>query len=567
MRPWCFENPTVRSPFRLRDGLIALSKSPLQGHLRGKEKEVEFRNLLGELGIVSLGSDASSSVGRKWRLAMNRRGFLYPDVPTTDYCSQSDIGALDTITPNGWRLIQADSVPGMQECFLRSLAAYYIPSSFENGYDYPAFSPLRHTLAVMLALEKATTENYLSFVEIAAIIQLSSSADMHSDVVARVLELRDRRHSAGRKKQFDAQELVNTSAIHGRKPQTFADYADTNIRYLKATGLVQSKGRGIALVPEKHLFIEKLVEDTQFPDSERAFYTGLCNGADLPTDNKDAALVVLDDLLLQLTKRGIPFDLTDRLLSTPADIGSVRHEIEAILSDLKEEDYAARQAGEWEEISGYMDLLIHRGRGAKTLASGVDIEIPQAEAPAYFEWVLWRAFLAINSLKNKPYDARRFKIDQDFLPVGTAPGNGPDLIFEFDEFVLVVEVTLTDNSRQEAAEGEPVRRHVARIVESHEGKRVYGLFIANKVDTNTVETLRIGFWYKPDDSKMALQIVPITLEQFKHIFCAGFMSGALSPGLIQEFLRDCLAVSNHDAPGWKLEIERTVQEKINFLLK
>lgn len=210
-----------------------------------------------------------------------------------------------------------------------------------------------------------------------------------------------------------------------------------------------------------------------------------------------------------------------------------------------------------------MELLINRRRGAKKmLPNGEEIEIPQAEAPAYLEWVLWRAFLAINSLKNKPYESRRFKIDQDFLPVGTAPGNGPDLIFEFEEFILVVEVTLTDNSRQEAAEGEPVRRHVARIVENSAGKRVFGLFIANKVDTNTVETLRIGFWYKADDSKMALQIVPVTLEQFEKLFSAGFASGMINPKLIQEFLRDCLAVSNHDAPAWKVEIGRTVDEKI-----
>jgi len=65
-------------------------------------------------------------------------------------------------------------------------------------------------------------------------------------------------------------------------------------------------------------------------------------------------------------------------------------------------------------------------------------------------------------LVNKPWDARRFKIDQDFLPVGTAPGNGPDIVFEFDDMVVVVEVTLTSSSRQEAAEGEPVRRHVAK---------------------------------------------------------------------------------------------------------
>ena len=50
------------------------------------------------------------------------------------------------------------------------------------------------------------------------------------------------------------------------------------------------------------------------------------------------------------------------------------------------------------------------------------------------------------------------------MPIGCAPGNGPDLIFEFENYVLVAEVTLTDSSRQEAAEGEPVRRHVAELL-------------------------------------------------------------------------------------------------------
>jgi hypothetical protein len=562
MRPWCLENPTVRSPFRLREGLIALSKSSLQGNLRGREQEVAFRDLLGELGVVSLGSDATFSVSRKWRKALNRRGFLYPPVSKTSTVAQSAIGAIDTITANGWRLINADSVPAMQECFLRSLAAYYIPSDFEKEYEFGEFSPLRHTLAVMLELEKSTGENHLNFIEMAIIIQNSTNVDDMAGIVAKILDLRERRQKSGNKKQFDGQELKKTAELDDYAPQTFNDYADTNFRYLKATGLVQSKGRGIALVPEKHVFIEKLVEEDEVPESDEIFYTSLCNGATLPTDNKDSALVVLDDLLIQLKTYGITFDTAGKSLETPADIGSVRHEIEAILAARREEEYAAKQAGQWEEIAAYMDLLIHRRSKTKKLSSGEEIEIPQAEAPAYFEWVLWRAFLAVNTLVNKPYESRRFKIDQDFLPVGTAPGNGPDLIFEFEDFVLVVEVTLTDNSRQEAAEGEPVRRHVARIVESYPAKRVYGLFIANKVDTNTVETLRIGFWYKSDDSKMALQIVPITLEQFQKIFNAGFAAGTIAPKLIQEFLRNCLAVSNNDAPAWKREIERTVQEQV-----
>jgi AlwI restriction endonuclease len=194
------------------------------------------------------------------------------------------------------------------------------------------------------------------------------------------------------------------------------------------------------------------------------------------------------------------------------------------------------------------------------------IEVPQAEAPAYFEWILWRAFLAINSLANKPYEARRFKIDQDFLPVGTAPGNGPDLIFEFDDFVMVVEVTLTDNSRQEAAEGEPVRRHVADLVTYHgeqSGKPVYGLFIANRIDSNTAETFRNGVWFTRTDDKLRLDITPVTLEQFKAFFAAMFTSGRVEVGLIRELLDLCGDLRpNYEAPAWKQEIALTVQQQI-----
>ncbi len=94
------------------------------------------------------------------------------------------------------------------------------------------------------------------------------------------------------------------------------------------------------------------------------------------------------------------------------------------------------------------------------------------------------------------------------------------MIFEFEDFVFVVEVTLTSSSRQEAAEGEPVRRHVAKYVDDYElkGKRVYGLFIANNINTNTAETFRIGVWYRNDDSQLSVQIVPITLEDFSNLF-------------------------------------------------
>jgi len=402
----------------------------------------------------------------------------------------------------------------------------------------------------------------------ALVVQLTSSDDALADIVSQVLALRERRLAAPNKRNFDRQERESAAVLHKYVASTFNDYADANLRYLKATGLVQSKGRGLSLVSEKHVFVEKLIQDTEIPDSDRSYFVTLCNGAMLPTDNKDSALAVLDDLLQQLNKRGIPYDTAGKPASTPADIAIIRHQIEGILSERNEEEYATRQALEWEEIAAYMELIISR-RGKKTLLNGEEIEVPQAEAPAYFEWVLWRAFLAINSLANKPYEARRFKIDQDFLPVGTAPGNGPDLIFEFDDFVIVVEVTLTDNSRQEAVEGEPVRRHVAEGVSRYgaqSGKPVYGLFIANRIDSNTAETFRIGVWFTRANEKMLLNIIPMTLAQFKAFFEALFTSGRVEVGLIRELLDLCSGVRPvNEAPAWKREIEQIIEQRIAHL--
>jgi len=379
MRPWHLGNTTVRSPFRLRDGLVALSNSPLQGNLRGRAQEIAFRNLLGSHEIVELGDDETYSVGRKWRGALGKLGFLYPEVPKSTGIAQNDIGSLDTITPNGQRLVNAESVPAMQECFLRALAAYYIPSVLETSYSFPVFSPLRHTLAVMLELEKITGESTLGFMEMAVIVQLTSTNDDMSQVIQRILDLRERRTNATNKRQFDGQQKERAAKIHDYAANTFSDYADTNFRYLKATGLVQNKGRGLSLIPEKRVLIERLVQDTTLPDSVSSYFTALCNGAALPTDNKDAALDVLNDLITQLQKRGIQFSLKGKSLNSPADIALVRHEIEELIARLNEEAYAKQQATMWEEIAAFMEIIIHRRR-EKTLSNGEVIKVPQAEA-------------------------------------------------------------------------------------------------------------------------------------------------------------------------------------------
>lgn len=191
--------------------------------------------------------------------------------------------------------------------------------------------------------------------------------------------------------------------------------------------------------------------------------------------------------------------------------------------------------------------------------------MPKGEAPAYLEWALWRAFLAINSLTNKPWEARRFQVDQDFYPVGCAPGGGPDAYFEYDQEVIVLEATLSDSSRQEAMEGEPVRRHVADFEQRFGGdKKVYGLFVAKNINSNTAHTFRMGEWYLPDDSPLWVDIVPIRIDQLLVLLRSDLTEPRRLRGQLINLLAGARQLATRHAPQWKQEIARLI-ERISTL--
>ena len=302
------------------------------------------------------------------------------------------------------------------------------------------------------------------------------------------------------------------------------------------------------------------------PPSPQAQLVAMCTGAELPTDKKAPAMLVLNDLITQLEERGQAIDLKGRKLDTAQDIAVVRHDAEAVLGQLNEIEFAKRQVAEWTEIAAYMKLF-STGKLSATLPNGDEIHIPKSEAPAYFEWVMWRAFLAINKLVNLPDKARRFKVDQDFLPVAPAPGGGADLIFEFDTFVLGVEVTLTESSRQEAAEGESVRRHIAQLESQyHSSKPVYGLFSARKIDINTAETFRSGMWYGANDESIRLNVVPLTISQFYDFFVALFQHNKVDNIHVKSLLDCCVdGCRTMEAPAWKTAINTRVYDFVQTL--
>jgi len=106
VRPWYLGNTTVRNAFRLREGLIALAESNLDGNIRGRENEIRFAMVLHQAGVIEIiRPDADvSDMGRKWRAALSQLGFIYPEIPAREGIPQEDLGRPFTITPNGQRL-------------------------------------------------------------------------------------------------------------------------------------------------------------------------------------------------------------------------------------------------------------------------------------------------------------------------------------------------------------------------------------------------------------------------------------------------------------------------------
>ena len=559
---WLVGNTGLRNPNRIQEGFSIFASSAFVGNLHGRENELGFMNLLDEKGIIQNeeSKDSSGSHARKWRLMFSKNGLIYPQIQKKDG-KQEALGALDDITPFGRVFLKTDTYPAMQECYLRAMSVEQFPMPDSTHY----FSPLRWLLAIMLELEKRTGSSELSRIEFALWGHTTNPSYNLGEVVDNILDLRQRRAAAPAKRPFDKKEIAKRGESYDKKADNFLDYSDMNMRYLRISGVLQRKGRGLIIVPTKHVLAEKLAKITASAAPIMEQYKLLCTGAPLPTDDMDVAKALLDDLIKQMKERHILFDISDLPLDTPAEINIARQRLENILAQTDEIQYANDQRNHWEEIRDYMTLLI-KGGGKLVYDEDNAIEVPKDETPAYLEWILWRAALAIDHMVNEPYEVRGFKLDSDFMPVSAAGGGKGDLYCEFSDFTILTEVTMSTSSRQEAMEGEPVRRHVSDAVLKY-NKPVYGMFIAVRIDTNTAETFRHGIWYAKGDVKQRLDIIPLTLGQFQKYFIAMFEANKANPEELRELIVKCESRRDIlEAPAWKQYINTIVSEKASELV-
>jgi hypothetical protein len=569
---WNIGNTTVRNPKRIENALQVFLEEGFSGNAKGTEAESRLHGKFKEREVLEFDGEASDWNGRKWRAAFYQLGFVSHEQYKINEETKSvqelfaelelaDIINPYQVTPAGQKLIAAAKVPEIEDIYLRQYCCYELPNSLERNFSNGKMKPFILFLEVLNLLQDAGMDGLNKF-ETGLFIQKFQDhrVDLAKVIFEDVVEFRNKISKCTKSKEIKAVKLAYLEEL-----QKFAridpnsvvrDYSDTTFRYFSLSGLFTRIGETIVIRPNKRDFVKKLLESepiflfTENPvEYFRQFYW---NSYQIPTDIKEFALHEVELLKNGIRDKVNPLFRQANKLSAVSDLATIqalRYELIEYNNWEREEEFANEQ----QTKDAIKDIL----RYLKVLNDEPVPDSPEIDdRSAFLEWAVWRSFLAIDEIICPIHQTRRFPLDQDFMPRNTAPGGGADLLFEFETYVLVVEVTLTSSHRQMAVESEPVRRHTVQYKDQFPNKDIYCLFIAPSVDNNVVETFRIGVWYKGDEEEF-VNIVPMNLSDFI-VVIETLTNKKYHNSDFKTLIDRCLVFRNVRAPQWKIYISKEV---------
>ena len=241
------------------------------------------------------------------------------------------------------------------------------------------------------------------------------------------------------------------------------DYADALFRYLRATGLVNIShvGKSISIAPDKVQEVDYFLKHTNrepcYIDDEKLYTEYLANPTvpHLFTDNKE--------LLINKIHNDFPQIKVDKTFSL------------SVLKDILFDEIAKRKDNIIsEQVSALKDYRLYDDINV-TFNQITDKSL--YDAPLILEWNTWRAMTMLDGGQV----TANLKFDDFGNPMSTAQGNMADIVCDYGDFGLTVEVTMQMGQRQYETEGEPVTRHLAKL-KKETGKPSYCLFIAPEIN-------------------------------------------------------------------------------------
>lgn len=385
------------------------------------------------------------------------------------------------ITPAGKQLLTAKR---KDEVFLRQMLKFQIPSPFHKPSDKAASFCVRPYLEMLrlvrtmgslkfdelqiFGMQLVDYHDFDKIVEKIEKFRVAKAEKKGSYLLFKGEYLRSELTAIYRERiakgKTKTRESQDASLLYFLKTQAnnMRDYADACFRYLRATGLVSVShiGKSLSIVPERIADVDYILETVPrdpFLFTDEADYVEYLGNATTPqllTDDKN-----------NLVRR-----IMEEFPRTRVPESSSVTELKDLLADLLEQrknDVIQSQISNIKDYLMYDDIQ-------KTFEQIQNNEL--LDRPLMFEWNTWRAMTMLDGGDIKA----NLNFDDYGNPLSTASGNMADIICDYGDFNVCVEVTLSSGQRQYETEGEPVSRHLGQLKKST-NKPCYCLFIAPSI--------------------------------------------------------------------------------------
>jgi hypothetical protein len=455
-----------------------------------------------------------------------------------------------------------------EEIFLRQLIKFQLPSPFHKPTDKAADFWVKPYLEIFRLIRYFGS---LKFDEVQILGLQLVDYKLFGNIVAKIEKFRiDKAQNEQNYKKFRTEYLLNElrtiykDEIQAGKTKTretndasiakflntkasnMRDYTDALFRYLRVTGLVNIShiGKSISIAPEKVQEVDYFLQNTDREpccidnESQYIAYLGNPTIPQLFTDDKE--------LLLHKIQSDFPHIKADKSYSLSA--------LKDILFDeiaKQKEEIISKQVTEIKDYHLYDDI-----NNMFTQITDKSLY----DTPLMLEWNTWRAMTMLDGGQV----SANLKFDDFGNPMSTAQGNMADIVCDYGDFGLTVEVTMRTGQRQYETEGEPVTRHLAKL-KKETGKPSYCLFIAPEINDACIAHFyalhKMNISYYGGTST----IIPLPLNIFQKMVTDSYKAAYIpQPQHIQRFFEFSNKISN-TSDNEQVWYQKITEKALNWL--
>lgn len=330
----------------------------------------------------------------------------------------------------------------------------------------------------------------------------------------------------------DFNRLVFESFQESKQFDAICEYSDTTRRALGATGLFRFKPN--VSLPQKRLveilfskidfqnnFFGEMTEE-EYSDYEKKeensfFGSNVSLTEILHYDDKD-----VDEIIN---------DLYQEYKTTDAD--AIKQTIETVASN---------------EFKKYIDVNYPKDKLLALLKlfsdRKNDSEIkklvnPAATVPTIYEYIIGIAWYYISNKDFDLYASLNMTLNADFEPEMHAGGLLGDIVINYPDKSIMLEVTLMNKTAQRRGEWEPVLRHSLNNKADHSAIDTMTFFIADELDYNTINIWRaVASAPLRSTGTNAKDIQGVTIMPFRNADIIGFIERSVNSETIIEAVKE-----------------------------